>query len=184
MTCPKPATVARVMQPWLHPAVVEDASRGPAEWVLLCYRVPREPSTPRIAVWRKLKRLGVAQVGDGVVALPADARTREQLEWVAEDVEQAGGVAMLWTARPASTQDERRLAQQMAAARAGEYGHVHQQAQAASAAKDPAAVVRRLRAELRRIERRDFFPPPGRAATRAAVDDLAARIGAGAREPA
>ncbi len=47
------------------------AEGGPGEWVLLSYRLPREPSTPRIAVWRKLKRLGVAQISDGLVALPA-----------------------------------------------------------------------------------------------------------------
>ena len=56
------------------------------EWVLLAYRLPRQPSTPRSNVWRKLKRLGVAQLGDGLVALPADARTREALEWIAEEV--------------------------------------------------------------------------------------------------
>ena len=27
------------------------------EWVLLSYRIPREPSTPRITVWRKLERV-------------------------------------------------------------------------------------------------------------------------------
>ncbi len=159
---------------------------GTAEWVLLSYRVPREPSTPRIAVWRKLKQLGAVQIGDGVVALPADARTREQLEWVAEDVEQAGGVAMLWTARPDSTEDERRLAAQMAAARADEYGQVRDLAVAAAEA-DPvtaASTLRRLRAELRRIERRDFFPPAERAAARAAVEALAARVAEGDRAPA
>src|SRR4051794_9204915 len=26
-------------------------------WVLLAYRLPREPSTPRIALWRKLRAL-------------------------------------------------------------------------------------------------------------------------------
>ena len=31
-------------------------------------------------------RLGVVQLADGLVALPADARTREQLEWLADDV--------------------------------------------------------------------------------------------------
>ena len=31
------------------------------DWVLLAYRLPRVPSTPRSAVWRKLKRLGVAE---------------------------------------------------------------------------------------------------------------------------
>jgi hypothetical protein len=41
---------------------------------MLVYRLPREPSTPRITLWRKLRRLGVAQVVDGVAALPLDSR--------------------------------------------------------------------------------------------------------------
>src|SRR5688500_11501901 len=51
------------------------------DWVLLAYRLPREPSAPRLAVWRKLKRLGVAQLLDGLVGLPLDSRNREQLVW-------------------------------------------------------------------------------------------------------
>ena len=46
------------------------------KWVFLVYRLPREPSTPRIALWRRLRRLGVVQIADGVVALPLDARTK------------------------------------------------------------------------------------------------------------
>src|SRR3954470_6216916 len=71
-------------------------------WALLAYRLPREPSTPRIALWRALRRLGVGQIVDGLVALPADARTREQLEWLAEAVTQAGGEASVWLAQPGS----------------------------------------------------------------------------------
>src|SRR5262249_61302830 len=82
------------------------ATTGSGEWVMLAYRLPREPSTPRIALWRRLKRLGVAQVVDGLVALPADRRTREQLEWAAEEVSQAGGFASLWTAKPAAAAGE------------------------------------------------------------------------------
>src|SRR6266511_2921251 len=55
------------------------------QWVFLAYRLPREPSTPRIAVWRKLRRLGVVQLLDGLVVLPLDNRTREQLEWLADE---------------------------------------------------------------------------------------------------
>src|SRR5256885_13322453 len=82
-------------------------------WVLLGYRLPREPSTPRITVWRKLKRLGVVQLSDGMVALPADARTGEQLEWIADEILQAGGEASIWLAEPATARQARDLARPM-----------------------------------------------------------------------
>ena len=74
---------------------------------MLVYRLPRTPSTPRITLWRKLRRLGVAQIMDGVVALPANPDTREQLEWLAEDVVQAGGEATIWLAEPATAAEQR-----------------------------------------------------------------------------
>jgi hypothetical protein len=151
-------------------------------WVLLAYRVPREPSTPRIAVWRRLKRLGVAQVVDGMVALPADARTVEALEWVAEDVLEAGGTASLWTAELTSKAAERRVIATMTAARSSEYDALADRATTALAtleAEGPAAGTRRLRTlrrELRAITRRDFFPPPQRHRADAAVKAYAGHL--------
>jgi hypothetical protein len=144
-------------------------------WVLLSYRLPREPSTPRIGVWRKLERFGAARLGDGLVALPADARTREQFDWLAEEITEAGGVATVWLATPASAGQERAIAEPMRAARAAEYEAVIDQTRAAAAGGEAerARVVRRLRGEFRRIARRDFFPPAEREAARAAVDALA-----------
>jgi uncharacterized protein YdbL (DUF1318 family) len=145
-------------------------------WVLLVYRLPREPSTPRIAVWRKLKRLGVAQMSDGLVALPLDARTREQLEWIADEVVEAGGEATVWLAEPAGAAQQRVVVSELAAARAEEYQAVTDAATVALA-DAPAAQRRtlgRLRRELRRIARRDYFPPPQRQQARDAVAALAA----------
>jgi hypothetical protein len=144
------------------------------EWVLLSYRMPREPSSPRIAVWRKLKRLGVAQISDGLVALPADVRTREHLEWLADEVQDGGGTAAIWIARPAALAQERDLASAMAEARAVEYRAVLDAAAAAAElpGAERAPVLRRLRAELQRINRRDYFPPPERERARRAVADL------------
>ncbi|MGY1602477.1 Chromate resistance protein ChrB [Geodermatophilus sp. SYSU D00815] len=145
------------------------------EWVLLSYRLPREPSGPRTTLWRRLKRLGVAQLADGVVALPADARTREALEWLADDVLAARGTAGLWVARPATSAQERELAAGMAAARAQEYRDLAAACREAATA-DPAErarALRRLRGEWRAIDRRDFFPPPEREVAAAALRDLA-----------
>src|SRR5581483_2839318 len=150
---------------------------GRVEWVLLAYRIPREPSTPRITVWRKLKRLGVAQLVDGLVALPADARTQEQLEWIAEEIIEAGGAAAIWLAQPASATQERDLAGRMADARAEEYAAVIAEATDVEPGRRHARRTgERLRAELRRIGRRDYFPPPERDAAHAAVQELLTQL--------
>ncbi|WP_249024606.1 Chromate resistance protein ChrB [Couchioplanes caeruleus] len=144
--------------------------------MLLAYRMPREPSSPRIAVWRKLERLGVARLGDGLVALPADARTREQFDRIAEEIGEAHGSATVWLAEPATLAQEREIAAAMREARAAEYRAVIDEATTTSAAGSPAErarVVRRLRNELRRIARRDFFPPRERDAARTTVQSLA-----------
>src|ERR671931_1031928 len=96
----------------------------PGEWVLLAYRLPREPSTPRIALWRRLRELGASQLLDGLVALPADSRTREQLEWLAEEVTEAGGEATVWIGQPGSLAQARGLAARMAAEIAEQYAQV------------------------------------------------------------
>ncbi len=143
--------------------------------MLLAYRIPREPSRPRIAVWRTLERLGVARLGDGLVSLPADARTRERLEWVAEEVTDNGGTATIWLAEPTSVAQERQIATALRLARAAEYQAVAEQAQAARDGDtgEQARAARRLRGELRRINQRDYFPPPERDAARLAVQELA-----------
>jgi hypothetical protein len=146
------------------------------DWVLLAYRLPREPSTPRIALWRRLKRLGVVQLLDGLVALPADAKTREHLEWAAEEVIDAGGEATLWTGRPGTAAEERALAARMSETVAADYRAVIHAAEAAHIGTDAAArrrTLQRLRRTLHAIGSRDYFPPPEREQARRAVDELA-----------
>jgi hypothetical protein len=115
---------------------------------------------------------------DGLVALPLDSRTREQLEWIADEVTEHGGTAAVWLGVPGSAAEERRLIEGLAAAVAGEYGSVATEADAARSLL-PAArrrTLARLRRELRRIGRRDYFPPPERDTAVRAVDALAALV--------
>ena len=159
------------MQPWLQ--YRSGVSR--IDWVMLVYRLPRTPSTPRINLWRKLRQLGVVQVVDGVVALPLDSRNREQLEWLADEVVDAGGDATIWVSQTATAAQERALASEMAERAAGEYRAI---TAAAESAVDGGEVQRRrtlarLRRELRRVGSRDYFPPPERDRARAAVERLA-----------
>ena len=147
-------------------------------WVLLAYRLQREPSTPRIAVWRRLKRLGVAQLLDGLVALPLDSRNREQLEWIADEVVEHGGEASVWIAAPGGAAQARALAATLQAAVAEEYRTVIEQARAAVAqpGRRQRRTLARLRRELGRIRRRDYFPPRERELAQRAVEELAERL--------
>jgi hypothetical protein len=149
-----------------------------ASWVLLAYRLPREPSTPRSSLWRKLRRLGAVQVLDGLAALPLDARTREHFEWLADEVQDAGGDATVWVGGPTSAAQERELAARMSEAVAIGYRAVVADALAVHG-ESPANYRRtlaRLRRELRRIRARDYFPTPERELAQRAVEELATAV--------
>ena len=146
-----------------------------SEWVLLAYRLPREPSTPRITLWRKLRRLGAVQVVDGLVTLPADPKTVEAFDWLADEVLEAGGEAWTWRARAGSKAQEQALQEQMKAAAIGEYKALLAEVEE-QMAEPSRRGVDRLRRELRRIEVRDHFSPREREQARRAIERLVAEV--------
>jgi hypothetical protein len=164
----------------VKPGLPNDSEVNPTRsaWVLLAFWLPREPSTPRIALWRKLKRLGVAQLLDGLVALPLDSRNREQLEWLADEVAEAGGEATIWIGQLASAAQERQLAARMSAAVAADYRALIEDAEAvrSQTTDRQRRSLARLRRELSRIRSRDYFPPEEREQAQQAVEELAAAV--------
>ncbi len=82
------------------------------QWVLLVYKVPSEPSARRVYVWRKLKKLGAILLHDAVWILPSTERTREQFQWLASEIVEMGGEALLWEAHQLLNRQEEQLVQQ------------------------------------------------------------------------
>jgi hypothetical protein len=163
------------LQPWLQGSTIAVVT-GEGEWALLAYRMPREPSAPRVTVWRKLRRLGAVQVVDGLVALPARAETVEAFGWLADEVIEAGGEAWTWTGT-GSKQQDRTLRQRLRSAVIEEYSTVI--AEAADAGdQPPRRTVERLRRTLRDIERRDFVAPKERDEARRVLQRLSASLDA------
>lgn len=70
----------------------------PDRWIVLTYRVPREPTANRVYVWRKLKQLGAVALQDAAWVLPATPKTQEHLQWLAAEIAELGGQARLWEA--------------------------------------------------------------------------------------
>jgi hypothetical protein len=138
-----------------------------ARWLILIYNLPREPSRHRVAVWRKLKSLGALYLQDGVAALPEDAVTREQLEWLQLRVREAGGKATLWEALPNTVAESRDLVEAFRAAREEGYREMIEGAERirrkAALGADRASLreeVAKIEREFRAERRRDYFRSP------------------------
>jgi hypothetical protein len=159
-------------------------------WVLLIYCLPREPSRHRVAVWRKLRDLGALYLQDGVAALPEDAVTREQLEWLQLRVREAGGEATLWEARPGTMAEEAELVGAFRSSREEAYKAIIARAQrlrrkAQMGGEALSERLGKLEREFRAERRRDYFRSPLRGeaaealkAAREAVRDREGSAGA------
>ena len=148
------------------------------DWVLLAYRMPREPSTPRISVWRKLRRLGALQLVDGLVALPATAQNREQFDWLADEILEADGEVWTWMATPGTKDQQRALAARLTDAAAEQSASLLDEAEELLAAGEAPSrrTVERLRRELRRIEARDALTPRDRGKLHRTIGRVAALL--------
>lgn len=145
-------------------------------WALLIYRIPREPSRHRVAVWRKLKDLGALYLQDGVAALPEDAVTREQLEWLQLRVKEAGGEATLWLGQPSMRAEGKKLAEAFRASREEAYQAIIAAAERVRHKAELGGGGTLLLTELGKLERtfraerrRDYFRAPSRSAASEAL---------------
>ena len=114
-------------------------------------------------------------LGDGLVALPATARTVEHLEWLAAGIEEQGGTASVWLAQPSSASVGERLVEEAIESIEAEYRAVMRDADRAATmdAGPRRRALRRLRGELHRIGSRDYHGGPSAGDARRRVDRLA-----------
>jgi DNA-binding transcriptional regulator PaaX len=83
-------------------------------WLLFLYKVPHEPSTRRVYVWRKLKRLGAVMLHDSAWVLPQVPANLEQLRKLSKKIIELGGDSLVWEAHLASDDQEETLLVQLA----------------------------------------------------------------------
>lgn len=84
-------------------------------------RLAAEPSRPRVAVWRELRKVGALSLGQGVWAMPDVPVFAAGLARAIELAEAADGTATVLTAAGRSDQDGARLAAMFDAARQEEW---------------------------------------------------------------
>ena len=133
-------------------------------WALLTYTIPREPTAPRVAIWRKLKKLGAVLLYDAVWIVPNRPTLLEQLRWLAIEINEAGGAAAVWAAQgDLAAQDELLIAQFVAQAESG-YQHILR------ALDDPLVNRRQLAHRYQQIRASDYFHAPSGEVVRARLE--------------
>lgn len=146
----------------------------------LSYQLPPEPTRLRLAIWRRLRRIGALLVHDSVWVLPVDGKTREAFEWLADEIEEQGGTALLWEAQSLDTSQDQWITGRFRTEADARYASLAESAlklqRLAQRRRVRFSQVYQIRRQLLGLERalrlerrRDYFRAPGRAAAEEAV---------------
>lgn len=160
-------------------------------WLLVSYRAPKEPSTARVAAWRRLHRLGALYIGPSTCLVPIELAGDDALTTVAGGITAAGGSFDSFRIEAFSPEAEQVLLARFNAARDAEYAEVIERAEALVAelrregergkftfaeVEENEADLARLGRWLETVRRRDRYAAPGRARAEAAVEDADRRL--------
>src|SRR6478736_9131151 len=66
-----------------------------ASWLLLLFSLPTNRNTQRVAVWRRLKKMGAVQIKTSTYLLPDEPAQYEQFQWLAQQIRDYGGDSTL-----------------------------------------------------------------------------------------
>ena len=120
-------------------------------WLLLVYRIPREPTAGRVFVWRKLKALGAIALQDAAWVLPQTPRTLEQFQWLAAEITELHGEAMVWEAEQLYATDPESLRRQFLEPVEAEYREI------LSALRKKDRDLGALSKSFQEVQARDYF---------------------------
>lgn len=146
------------------------------KWIMLVYRLPRgKTSAAKVALWRKLKKIGVFQIQDSVCILPLSDKNMENFQWTAAEVSETGGDASVWVITAISPDKEKE-------ARDYFLDQVNVQYQALIRAVDAAVDRENLKdlwLHFNRIKSQDYLKSPLSVEVKAAFERRMAELGGG-----
>jgi len=153
-------------------------------WIALSFSLPSgSSSSKRVAVWRRLQKLGSVSPTGALYLLPAGDESQEAFDWLAQEIEDAGGEALVFRIDQLAGDAEGRLVEAFRAARDEDYQKIATEAASAvtaeRAAKPGLQDLEKLRRRFAEAVRIDFFHAPGRTAAEAALARLEALLGQG-----
>ncbi len=136
-------------------------------WLVFTYSLPTQSrSSPRVAVWRRLRRLGAFTVAGGAQVLPDREECLEAFQWLAQEIRKAKGEAQVMRVERFEGLTDQQLADLFCAARTEDYREIGAQAarleealkkaksKDTSLARNELAKLRRQYADVARV---DYF---------------------------
>jgi hypothetical protein len=143
-------------------------------WLILVHQLPARPSNLRVRVWRRLQQVGAVVLRNSLYVLPGTDESREDFNWVREEIVAAGGDVSVFEATSIDGYTDAELLQQFRITRNAEYEALVAEIGAARGRKRPALdrEIRRLRQRLAAVAARDYFGAPSRCDAEQALADL------------
>jgi hypothetical protein len=132
-------------------------------WLLLLFSLPTNRNTERVAVWRRLKKLGAVQIKTSTYLLPDEPAQYEQFQWLAQQIRDYGGDSTLVRAQEIESLTKEKVIAMFNDARGKDYAELRKSLQdfigrrKKTDAETAAAELDRLTRRFREIREVDFF---------------------------
>ena len=136
-------------------------------WLSLTYALPsKASSSPRVTLWRRLRRLGAIAVAGGPQVLPARDDCEEAFGWLAQEIHDAGGEAVVMHVHHFAGLTDAQLIDRFQTARTADYDELGKEVallERASKSRDRAGVrdgLEKAHKRLAEIAQVDYFACP------------------------
>src|SRR5207245_3998407 len=135
-------------------------------WLLLLFSLPTNRNTERVAVWRRLKKMGAVQINTSTYLLPDEPAQYEKFQWLAQQIRDYGGDSTLVRAQEIEGLTKEKVIAMFNDARAKDYGELRKSLQSFITrrkkldAEEAASELEKLMRQFREIRAVDFFDSP------------------------
>ena len=135
-------------------------------WLLLLFSLPTNRNTERVAVWRRLRKMGAVQIKTSTYLLPDAPAQYEQFQWLAQQIRDYGGDSTLVRAQEIEGLSKEKAMAMFNDARAKDYGELRKALQSFIARRkkmetgDAISELERFTRQFREIRAVDFFDSP------------------------
>ncbi len=154
-----------------------DPEPGLSGWLVLVYRVPADPSSNRVSVWRDLKRAGALYLQQCVCVVPLRSDLKEAVAAVREKISRLGGSSNLFEVPQLSAVEEDSLVSGFRELAAKQYAEIVEECETKfvkeveferfrenftfAEAEEIEQDLDKIRRWYSRIRERDWFGAPG-----------------------